>query len=74
MKLKQTPESNWWYMQFVSEIGLAVVIPLVLSALIGNIVDRQLGTRPAGTLLFLVLGVVLGIFNLVNIVKRIIVR
>ena len=44
-------------------IGLELVVAVVVGTLIGWVLDRWLGTRPWGTILFFFLGVATGLVN-----------
>ncbi|MDI7276257.1 MAG: AtpZ/AtpI family protein, partial [Anaerolineae bacterium] len=50
-------------------MGLMTVITVLAGLFIGSWVDRQLGTRPLATLLFLLLGIVAGLLGNVNLAQ-----
>ena len=43
---KEQKNSNWSALGFAWELGYSIVIPLVLFALGGRYLDKQLGTSP----------------------------
>jgi ATP synthase protein I len=54
----------------VSSIGIAMVIALFGCFYLGRWLDRQLGTEPYLTLLFLLIGIAAGFRNMYLLVKR----
>ncbi|WP_432662592.1 AtpZ/AtpI family protein [Wukongibacter baidiensis] len=55
---------------FVSQIGLMMAIPIVLSVFIGNYIDEKLGTGSIFLLIFIGLGVASSFLNLYKIMNR----
>lgn len=53
-----------------SELGFSIAIPIGLGVLAGNWLDKRLGTAPALTLILLLVGVIIGMTNLYNLVRR----
>ncbi len=58
----------------VSEIGLVIAVPMVASGFIGRWIDKQLGMAPWMTLLLLVVGTILSIFNFASVIRKITMR
>lgn len=54
----------------VSSIGIAMVIALFGCFYLGRWLDRQLGTEPYLTLLFLLIGIAAGFRNMYLLIKR----
>lgn len=50
-------------------MGLMTVITVLAGLVLGQWIDRQLGTRPVATLLFLLLGVIAGLLGTVNLAQ-----
>lgn len=57
-------------MASVSSIGIALVIAIFGSFFLGRWLDRQLGTEPYLTLLFLLIGIAAGFRNIYVLIKR----
>ncbi len=55
---------------FVTQIGLMMAIPIVLSVIIGNYIDEKLGTGSIFLLIFIGLGVASSFLNLYKIMNR----
>lgn len=55
---------------FVSQIGLMMAIPIVMSVFIGNYIDEKLGTGSIFLLIFIGLGVASSFLNLYKIMNR----
>ena len=54
----------------VSTVGIAMVIATFIGLYIGVALDRRLGASPLFTLLFLILGIAAGFWNLWKLAKR----
>ena len=57
-------------MASVSSIGIALVLAIFGSFFLGRWLDRQLGTEPYLTLLFLLIGIAAGFRNMYVLLKR----
>lgn len=55
---------------YVSSIGIAMAISIVLGAFIGYYIDQWLGTQPVFTLVFLALGIAAAFKNLYTLYKK----
>lgn len=44
----------------VSQLGFSIAVPIVLMALLGNWIDKKIGTTPWIFILFLMIGIVAG--------------
>lgn len=64
----------WWYLGFVTEVGLAVAVPLVVGALVGRWLDDQWISAPYLTLGGIAFGVIVSIFNLAHLMKRMLAK
>jgi predicted F0F1-ATPase subunit len=66
-------ELNIWEMiDFSSQIGFSIIVPIVVGALLGKEIDTHFNSTPKVTLTFIFLGMILGIYSTIKIVKRII--
>lgn len=63
---------SWLLLASAGQIGFAILIPLLLGVAGGIFFDQRLGTKPAGVLGGLVIGIILSIINLIMTVKGII--
>ena len=54
----------------MSTVGIALVIATFIGLYIGVALDRHLGTSPLFTLLFLILGIAAGFWNLWKLAQR----
>ena len=54
----------------VSTVGIAMVIATFMGLYVGVVLDKRLGTSPLFTLLFLILGIAAGFWNLWKLAKR----
>jgi ATP synthase protein I len=57
-------------MASVSSIGIAMVLAVFGCFFLGRWLDRQLGTDPTLTLLFLLIGIAAGFRNMYALIKR----
>lgn len=57
-------------MAYASSLGIALVIAIFGSLLLGVFIDRKLGTGSIFTILFLVIGIVAGFRNYYVFIKR----
>jgi len=57
-------------MAYASSIGISMVIAIFGSLFLGVWLDRKLGTDPYLTLLFLLMGIAAGFWNIVLLIKR----
>ena len=55
---------------YASSVGFAMVLAIFGSLLIGTWLDRKLGTGHKFALLFLVIGIIVGLRNIYVIIKR----
>lgn len=58
-------------MSFVSEIGLVVAVPMVVCGFAGRLIDKQFTTAPWATLLLLVVGTIVSIYNFASVIRKI---
>jgi len=61
--MKKGKKNSVLDMAYASSLGIAMVIAVFGSLLIGSYLDRKLGTRSIFTILFLVIGVAAGFRN-----------
>ena len=57
-------------MAYASSIGIAMVLTIFGCFFLGRWLDRQLGTEPYLTLLFLLIGIAAGFRNIYVLIKR----
>ncbi|SHJ65534.1 AtpZ/AtpI family protein [Paramaledivibacter caminithermalis] len=55
---------------FVTQIGLMMIIPIVISVLLGHYIDEKLGTGNLFLLIFIALGVASSFLNLYKVMMR----
>ncbi len=53
-----------------SELGFSIALPIVGGIIIGSFFDSKLRTQPAFTLVLLVVGVMIGMYNFFIAVRR----
>jgi predicted F0F1-ATPase subunit len=51
-------------------LGTELVAPIILGGLIGNWIDKSKHTGTKWTLILLVVGILIGIYNFIKIVRR----
>ncbi|MBI3577664.1 AtpZ/AtpI family protein [Candidatus Gottesmanbacteria bacterium] len=69
-----SPYDTWWYVSLVGQVGLVVTVPMVAGVFIGRFVDNQLMSPPIATLVFLLVGIIVSLFNLVQLIQQILAR
>jgi predicted F0F1-ATPase subunit len=69
--VKQSGDT-WFYLGAVGDIGFTIAIPIVLGGIVGTYIDTNFGTKPAGVLVFLFLGIVISLIGFIYRVKDII--
>jgi len=57
--------------RIISELGLALAIPLVGGAFLGSYLDQLLGMRPKLTLSLLFTGLIIGLISMIKVIKDI---
>lgn len=57
---------------YVSQIGLMMALPIVISVLLGNYIDEKLGTGSIFLLIFIGIGVASSFLNLYKIMNKLI--
>lgn len=55
---------------FASELGFSISIPIVIGAILGQILDNKLGTSPRITLSLILGGLFVGLSNIYFLLKR----
>jgi ATP synthase protein I len=70
MKKKKKKATVVFEMAYASSLGIALVIAIFGSLLLGVFIDRKLGTGSIFTILFLVIGIVAGFRNYYVFIKR----
>lgn len=63
--------STWSMVGEATGLGLSISLPMAVGALIGVWLDKKFTMTPKLTLSFLVLGVVIGVYNLYLYIRRI---
>ena len=64
VKKSTTPDSTWYYLGLVGQIGYVVALPLTGGAIIGSLVGQ--------TLIGICVGFVLSAFGFIRIIQRIV--
>ena len=64
---------DWRALALVTQVGLTIVVSLTLSLLLGLWIDDRLGTKPWATLVFTLVGIVVGSFSVYRMVAAAIV-
>lgn len=54
----------------ITQVGLSVIIPILLGAYIGNFVDKKLKSETIFTIIFIILGTVVGFMNIIKLGTR----
>jgi len=70
MKKKKKKATVVFEMAYASSLGIALVIAIFGSLLLGVFIDRKLGTGSIFTILFLIMGIVAGFRNYYVFIKR----
>lgn len=52
-------------------LGIELITPIILGALIGNWLDKNNSTSPKWTIILLLIGIIVGIYNFYKIIKQI---
>lgn len=63
-------KNPFFYLVFVSQLGLYMVLPIVISVYIGKIIDGYLDTAPYISIILLVLGIISSFNNLFKLIKK----
>lgn len=58
-------------LSLVTELGLAVAIPIVLGVVVGDYVDKHLGTGGIAVFLGVLFGVISGIYNAYRLIAKV---
>lgn len=53
-----------------SELGFSIALPIGGGVIIGHFLDGKFGMQPAFTLIFLITGIFLGLYNLYRLVQN----
>jgi ATP synthase protein I len=56
---------------FISQLGMTIITPIILGALVGNWIDGKLGTGMIFFLIFFILGIATGIYGAYKLIKTI---
>ncbi len=71
--LKKKEQSlGWYYLGLVGEIGFVIALPIVAGSIGGVYIDKWLGTKPAATILLLLVGVGISFIGFFNVIGEII--
>ena len=73
-KTKKIQSDPWYYLGFVGNLGISLVLPIAGGAFLGTILDSRWGSHPRATLALLLVGFVISAINLYMTVRRIIER
>lgn len=67
MKKKNNNKETIQGLSLVTQIGLSVITPILLSVFFGNFIDKKLATKGIFVIIFLILGTGAGFLNLFKI-------
>ena len=56
---------------FAFRIGVEIVAAIIVGVVIGIYVDKYLGTKPFGLIIFFILGALAGFLNIYRVMRRI---
>lgn len=68
---KEKSENEHKSLLLATELGFQVAIPLVISVIIGQKLDSRFGTEPKLTLSLLFFGLIISLYNIFRVVKKI---
>lgn len=68
-KKKVKPINALVYIGFMGNVGMSIVVPVVLGALIGNYLDIRFGSHPKAVLIGIGIGFILSLVNVIVTVK-----
>lgn len=66
---KISEKTSWYYFGLVGQIGYSIAVPLTGGVIVGNLIDRKLGTSPQITMLGLGVGMVLSGVSFFHIIQ-----
>ncbi len=64
MNNKKNKKSTLQYLTLITQVGISSVTPVVLGVVMGNWLDKKLGTKGAFSIILLVLGAMTAIYNI----------
>lgn len=64
---------DWRPLALVTQVGLTIVVSLILCLLLGLWIDDRFGTKPWATLIFTLVGIVVGSYSVYRMVSEAIV-
>lgn len=67
---RQPPHPVWENLALVGQLGFTIAVPIILLAIVGNLLDGWLNTRPLFILLGLLLGLISGIYGAYRLLKN----
>tara|TARA_Y100001970_G_C13979484_1_gene722377 strand:+ start:150 stop:434 length:285 start_codon:yes stop_codon:yes gene_type:complete len=71
IKINKNINKNKSGLSFGLRIGVELVSALLVSVVIGIYVDKYLGTKPFGLIIFFILGSLAGFLNVYRVMRRI---
>ncbi|MCX8008424.1 MAG: AtpZ/AtpI family protein [Patescibacteria group bacterium] len=71
-KEKVNQYSLWFYLGMFGNIGFTIAFPIVFGALLGSMIDSNQGSKPAFTLIGILLGFLISIIGFLRMIQRII--
>ncbi len=69
---RHTKQGSFVYLGYVGQIGFAIAIPIAGGAGIGSYLDGRWHTYPKMTLILLIIGIIISVFNFITVIKEII--
>ena len=73
-KNSRSSSSTWFYIDFASNLGLRISLPIAGGAILGKYLDGLWGSYPKGTVSLLFLGIVISVVGFIKTVREIVKR
>ncbi|MGB9701618.1 MAG: AtpZ/AtpI family protein [Candidatus Kapaibacteriota bacterium] len=67
---KQSEQNESNASRLAINLGIELITPIILGALVGNWLDNKNSTTPKWTVILLFVGIVVGIYNFYKIIKQ----
>lgn len=65
------PDSAWYYLAVVGQIGYVVALPIAGGAILGSVIDQKSGSYPKGAMTGIVIGFIVSIFGFIGVIRKI---
>ena len=70
-KNSRSSSSTWFYIDFASNLGLRISLPIAGGAILGKYLDGLWGSYPRATILLLFLGIIISMAGFVKTIREI---